>query len=378
METIKLTLFALKFPEIATFCYTLINKTTATIQSLSPNSRRNLEIIRLKIVKLVAFLTSYLLASYPFMLKIGEIGIDEWESPSANLLRFISFWILFWFPLTVDDLRETEYRQDELREQDEEERETRQKRLIFVGNQQVYSFGTVNILAYVYQKDKVLLRTVLDEFHFKIPIWKQTLQYFGCVADSKENLELLASLNYPILIFPGGLNEFSKFNPSYNLDFNPSTLTNILEIANQYAYRLVPFGNVGAVDMYTSLITLPYSLNLDTLPILIPSSYQRQYLTLQKQTKYSLKVPIYLELVQDVTRMVEMSKHVQSLDQKRYLLVALYKLNCKFKEIFFQKDGILVKWSEGLIRGVKSIVGGGIKMGLKRFTSGPIIEELEE
>ena len=248
-------------------------------------------------------------------------------------------------------------------------------------NQQAYSFGTLNLLAHVYQTDKVLLRTILDPFHFKVPIWKQILEYFGAISDSQENIELAASLGHPILIYPGGHNEFFKFNSEYTLDFNPTTLTFIIDIASRYDYGFVPFGNVGGVDMYTCLVSLPYTLNLDTLPILIPSSYQRQYLSIQKQTQYSgLGLPVYLDMVKDVTRNVEKSKTVQSLDSRRYLLLFLHKINVKFQERFLQRDGVVVRGVDKVAQVARKGVTGVIKMGIRRFseTPGPTIEELEE
>src|SRR5512147_2315704 len=56
----------------------------------------------------------------------------------------------------------------------------------------------------LHQRCGVLVRSLGDHLHFRIPLWGDLLTRFGTVDGTRENCERLMRAGEPVLVFPGG------------------------------------------------------------------------------------------------------------------------------------------------------------------------------
>ncbi|KAH6573365.1 hypothetical protein BASA60_006088 [Batrachochytrium salamandrivorans] len=149
---------------------------------------------------------------------------------------------------------------------------------------------TLSTLSIIFSKTGVLPRVILEPMHFKIPVWKHLIEYMGAVScEHPGAIEYLMSLEYPLLVYPGGRREFfrKKRDEKYSLEWRHIELrTRVIDDLNTFApkheYLVVPVASIGVNDMLNIMCDCswnPYNL-MRTIPLACPISYQRQYLTL--------------------------------------------------------------------------------------------------
>ncbi len=122
--------------------------------------------------------------------------------------------------------------------------------LLFVGNHTI--LGLVDaplMLAELWEKKGIALRSLGDHAHFKVPVWGELLRSLGVVDGTRENCGRLMRAGEAILVFPGGAREVAKRKgEKYRLIWKERL--GFARLAIQHACTIVPFAAVGAEDAY--------------------------------------------------------------------------------------------------------------------------------
>lgn len=126
------------------------------------------------------------------------------------------------------------------------------KPAMFVSNHTIlgvldgYPFGIE-----LYLKKGVILRSLADNNHFKIPFWRDLItQRLGVVRASRENCAALMMRKESMLVFPGGTREIcKKKGEEYILKW--SDRNGFVRMAMQFGYDIIPVAAVGAEEAYT-------------------------------------------------------------------------------------------------------------------------------
>jgi hypothetical protein len=106
------------------------------------------------------------------------------------------------------------------------------KRLMFIGNHNLWSIETLLVISQIYIKTGVWPRLCLEGPNEKIPVWSHFLQFLG--GFRKEFLKDACEMGLPVLVFPGQMNEslrsrgFKKYMPIWEnrTDFVEMSLKN--------------------------------------------------------------------------------------------------------------------------------------------------------
>lgn len=105
----------------------------------------------------------------------------------------------------------------------------------------------------LHERRGVLVRSLGDHLHFKVPLWRDLLTRFGTVDGTRENCESLMRAGEPILVFPGGGREvFKHKGEQYHLIWK--SRVGFAALAIKHGYPIVPFAAVGAEECYDILI----------------------------------------------------------------------------------------------------------------------------
>jgi 1-acyl-sn-glycerol-3-phosphate acyltransferase len=103
----------------------------------------------------------------------------------------------------------------------------------------------------LYLQKGIILRTLADNNHFKIPFWRDLItQRLGVVRASRENCAALMKRKENILVFPGGTREICKRKgEKYVLKW--SDRNGFVRMAMQFGYDIIPVAAVGAEEAYS-------------------------------------------------------------------------------------------------------------------------------
>lgn len=125
-----------------------------------------------------------------------------------------------------------------------------QKPALYIGNHTM--FGTLDgplMVAGLYEKTGLYLRSLGDHFHFQVPGWRDAITRFGAVPGTRENCAQLMQSGQSILIYPGGGREVLKNkDEAYKLIWKERL--GFAAMAMKYGYDIVPFGAVGAEEAF--------------------------------------------------------------------------------------------------------------------------------
>lgn len=312
---------------------------------------------------------------------LGSRRLQDWKQPSHIILICYSSLILFFFPTKCT------FEDSEDHDQEEEETNT-----IYVGNQQVYGLGSLVLMASIYKKTKTLPRVLTNNVHFTIPGWKHFIELFGMVSERHSLQDLCRANSKSIIFFPGGTQSYFTHSKTYSLDcFDPLELERLVQVLKEYPhYKIKCFGNVGGSDMVQTLFTLPLPRlalfqNIPSIPFLIPTSYQRQYITIKKaitsKTYFSHQQarPIYLPLLKQATIARDDALDAQHDDaENRYLLQFISSLFVIVKKNQYVKGS--AQAAHRKVRKMASDIYTSVLDAAADVpsTPGPIIEELEK
>ncbi len=121
---------------------------------------------------------------------------------------------------------------------------------LYVGNHTLYG-GLDAPLIYLalYENKNIVLRSLGDHVHFKVPGWRNMAISCGAVEGTRENCHKLMQAGEHILVYPGGSREVAKCKgEQYKLAWK--TRTGFVRMAMEHGYPVIPLASVGADDTY--------------------------------------------------------------------------------------------------------------------------------
>jgi 1-acyl-sn-glycerol-3-phosphate acyltransferase len=120
---------------------------------------------------------------------------------------------------------------------------------LFVGNHQLFSLDVPMLIAELYSKRGIVIRSLGDHMHFRIPLWRHLLTKFGVIDGTRENCATLMAAGESVLVFPGGAREvFKRKGEKYQLLWGERL--GFARMAIRHRYPIVPFAAVGAEDAW--------------------------------------------------------------------------------------------------------------------------------
>jgi 1-acyl-sn-glycerol-3-phosphate acyltransferase len=125
--------------------------------------------------------------------------------------------------------------------------------LLFVGNHTLYGILDVPFLfERLYRDHGILLRSLGDHLHFKVPGWRELLVKFGVVHGNPENCAALMDAGECILVFPGGAREVARRKGEQNCLVWKNRV-GFARMAIRHGCTIVPFSAVGVDDAFEIL-----------------------------------------------------------------------------------------------------------------------------
>lgn len=121
---------------------------------------------------------------------------------------------------------------------------------LYVANHTIYGFMDSPLLFLeLYREKDIVLRSLGDEFHFKVPGWRDMVTSGGAVVGTPENCARLMDAGEHILVFPGGGREVAKRKgEEHKLVWK--TRTGFARMAIEKGYPIIPVAALGADDTY--------------------------------------------------------------------------------------------------------------------------------
>lgn len=125
---------------------------------------------------------------------------------------------------------------------------------LYVGNHTVFGLTDGVFLGVeLYLQKDVHLRTLVDELHMEIPLWRDIVQKIGFVKGSRENCTALMEEGAHILVFPGGRREICKTKgKAYKLRWE--NRYGFVKMAIAHGYDIIPVAGVGGEETYQILL----------------------------------------------------------------------------------------------------------------------------
>ncbi len=122
--------------------------------------------------------------------------------------------------------------------------------VLFVGNHTVYGVTDAPLMVLeLYRLRGVFPRILGDHFHFEVPLWREFLTWGGVVDGTRENCGRLMDAQQAILVFPGGGREtLKRKGEKYRLIWKERL--GFCRMAMRHGYSIIPFGAVGAEDLW--------------------------------------------------------------------------------------------------------------------------------
>lgn len=310
--------FSKAFPKAAMKSYQTVSSLTQSVSSLSPKAKQNLSKLTSYGYRMTKKVYTSSVLVYSYLMEQSLTKLFEWDEPNWLILYPLSLMICFILPV-----KSFECNLD------------KNMAYLFLSNKSWYSFDTLPLLCKLYLQTGIWPRVAADAYNFKIPIWRQLIEYFGAFQDSKQTIDKMLALNYSVLAYPGGLNETLRSSNTnnmedssvYSLSWNPNYLSQMESYPQ--SLQVIPISIIGMNDMLQSfydvdispiLWWMGYKDSKATLPLVYPSSYQRLYMNLGS--------PISLNQVKTTSsnpsNMVSKGIHdllcIRDMDEHRYLL----------------------------------------------------------
>jgi 1-acyl-sn-glycerol-3-phosphate acyltransferase len=125
---------------------------------------------------------------------------------------------------------------------------------LFVGNHSV--FGVLDVLLFadgLYRERGIVLRSLADRNHFKVPVWRDFVEQTGAVQGTRANCAALMRKGAHILVFPGGAREvFKHKGEAYKLIWKERY--GFVQLAIEHGYTITPYATVGAEEAFDVLL----------------------------------------------------------------------------------------------------------------------------
>jgi 1-acyl-sn-glycerol-3-phosphate acyltransferase len=134
------------------------------------------------------------------------------------------------------------------------ERADAERPTLFVGNHSVY--GVLDVMLFadgLYRQRGIVLRSLADRNHFKVPVWRDFVLQTGAVLGSRANCAALMRRGAHILVFPGGAREvFKHKGEAYRLIWKERY--GFVQLAIEHGYTITPYATVGAEEAFDVLL----------------------------------------------------------------------------------------------------------------------------
>jgi 1-acyl-sn-glycerol-3-phosphate acyltransferase len=134
------------------------------------------------------------------------------------------------------------------------ERVSARRPTLFVGNHSVY--GVLDVLLFadgLYRERGVVLRSLADRNHFKVPVWRDFVEQTGAVLGTRANCAALMRGGAHLLVFPGGAREvFKHKGEAYRLIWKERF--GFVQLAIEHGYTITPYATVGAEEAFDVLL----------------------------------------------------------------------------------------------------------------------------
>lgn len=128
------------------------------------------------------------------------------------------------------------------------------RRYMLVGNHTTLGLFDVPFLVLgVLEETGVLVRSLGESQHYRVPVWRDLLSRFGTVSGSRENTRELMRSGQPILVFPGGGREVARRRGDY-YPLVWRERIGFARLALEYGYRVSPFSMIGVDDMWDVVV----------------------------------------------------------------------------------------------------------------------------
>mgnify|MGYP001501884823 CR=1 FL=1 len=123
-------------------------------------------------------------------------------------------------------------------------------RCLLVGNHTTLGLFDVPFLVLaIHRRTGILVRSLGEHQHYRVPLWRDLLSRFGTVDGTRETTRALMSGGEPVLVFPGGGREVARRRSDhYPLVWRERI--GFARLAVEFGYPVVPFAMIGVDDMW--------------------------------------------------------------------------------------------------------------------------------
>jgi 1-acyl-sn-glycerol-3-phosphate acyltransferase len=127
-------------------------------------------------------------------------------------------------------------------------------RYLLVGNHTTLGLFDVPFLVLdIYDRTGVLVRSLGERQHYRVPLWRDLLTHFGTISGTRQNTRRLLRSGQAVLVFPGGGREVARrHGQHYPLVWRERI--GFARLALEFGYPVVPFSMIGVDDMWDVVI----------------------------------------------------------------------------------------------------------------------------
>ncbi len=156
---------------------------------------------------------------------------------------------------------------------------------LLVGNHTVYGIVDAPLIFFeIHRRRGVWVRSVADHAHWMIPGWRTVMDLGGSVDGTRDNCRALLNAGQMVVVFPGGAREATRGRDQlYRLQWEGRL--GFARLAVEAGCPIVPFGTVGAEEMFTTV------LDPDS-PLLAPGRALGRLLLGERGARDDVMVPV--------------------------------------------------------------------------------------
>lgn len=124
---------------------------------------------------------------------------------------------------------------------------------LWVGNHTLYGMLDAPLLVnHLHERYGISIKSLGDQGHFKVPVWREILGQAGMVMGSRDNCRALMRNRNHILVFPGGAREvYRRKGEKHQLIWKRRT--GFARMAIENSYDIIPFASLGPDHAYDIL-----------------------------------------------------------------------------------------------------------------------------
>ncbi|MFD0905178.1 lysophospholipid acyltransferase family protein, partial [Actinomadura sediminis] len=125
---------------------------------------------------------------------------------------------------------------------------------MLVGNHTVYGVLDAPLIFFeIHRRHGVWARSLADHVHWLVPGWRTIMEVGGAVDGTPGNCRELLRAGQPVVVFPGGAREVTRAREDrYRLQWDGRL--GFARLAVEAGCPIVPFGSVGAEEMFTPVV----------------------------------------------------------------------------------------------------------------------------